>query len=304
MEFYQKYQKPLVPVQDVVTRWWSTFAMLDRMLVLKRVIVVLEQDDQIPTRYKLSMEDWNNFESVRTVLMPMKIAQKILEGSKYITITMVPGLINKIRRDLKQFTEDDKLSDYAKNLAKDMYDDFVERWGVKEKYKSNVQRGSMSRQIGIHPLIYCASFVDPRFKNLKVLEEDDREAVIKDVFDHMMNLDTDDDVYEGHSDDDDDDDDDEGTGSGGGTDCVQNEDSQISMLTEATAFQDNQGNTEEDDFLNSAFGNEDNESSGDDSNDAVTNNFIACRNEIDMYKSEAVLKVKNADGTYNDPLKW
>ena len=129
---------------------------------------------------------------------------------------------------------------------------FVDRWGLKEKYNTNVQHGSMSRQIGIHPLIYCASFMDPMFKNLKVLEDDDRDAVVKDIFYQMMRLDTDDDVYEGDNSSGDDDDD-EGADSGGGTGLVEHEDSQISISTEAIEFQGNQGNTEEDDFLNSAL---------------------------------------------------
>ena len=45
-------------LQDVVTRWWSTYAMIERALELKLAVQSMDIAQQIPEATTLSNEDW------------------------------------------------------------------------------------------------------------------------------------------------------------------------------------------------------------------------------------------------------
>jgi zinc finger BED domain-containing protein 1 (E3 SUMO-protein ligase ZBED1) len=63
---------------DVVTRWFSTWAMLDRLMAMKNSIVRLFHDhDDMPGDYSLSVSDWRDLRYVKAVLTPLKEATKL-----------------------------------------------------------------------------------------------------------------------------------------------------------------------------------------------------------------------------------
>ncbi len=85
------------PIQDVVTRWWSTYSMLERLLRLKMYLVILQEEGDFTGN--LSEDQWKIAADLKSLLQPFMIAQRLLEGESYITISLVPFMIYKIRKD-------------------------------------------------------------------------------------------------------------------------------------------------------------------------------------------------------------
>lgn len=85
--------RPLDVVQDVATRWWSTFSMLERMLYLRPYFSLMVREGLLLSAINLSGEQWSIVEDICTILAPFKNVQQIMEGEKYVTISLIPGAI-------------------------------------------------------------------------------------------------------------------------------------------------------------------------------------------------------------------
>jgi len=71
--------EPKGVVDDVVTRWWSTFDMISRLLELRPAIDIMATEGQLGDMDPLSVNDWNHLRDISLVLKPFKEAQKHLE---------------------------------------------------------------------------------------------------------------------------------------------------------------------------------------------------------------------------------
>ena len=78
-------------VQDVQTRWWSTYAMLERMLHLKPYIILMVRESLLLPTINLTNEQWMIVEDVCAILALFKFVQKLMEGQKYVTVSLIPG---------------------------------------------------------------------------------------------------------------------------------------------------------------------------------------------------------------------
>ena len=100
---------------------------------------------------------------------------KQLEGENYVTSSWVPVQVKFIHTKLKEGTQDildgKKNTVEVKAISKLLLEDFEERWNLKGEepivWREKVERGTMSRQFGIHPCFIYAMCFDPRFKSLK-----------------------------------------------------------------------------------------------------------------------------------------
>jgi hypothetical protein len=241
-ELYGDNYVPLKVVTDVVTRWWSTYSMIDRLLWLRVPISILIARDQCPG---LSGDDWKYLKEIADVLKPFMKAQKMLEGEKYVTSSWVLGTIQTLRAGLesaKTAFPSNKYEQVAHNLAKVLLKDLNCRWGESSTYDGIVHRGRMNRQVGVHPVLVIASFLDPRFKSLQHLKVCERVRVLDDIYSEMIAVATEskyggvDMTGEGDfSDDDDDedhDDDDEDSCDGGVLQMDQDQDQQRLVVHE------------------------------------------------------------------------
>ena len=103
----------LVVIQDVKTRWWSTYMMLERLCKLKAAIKDMFYHEfryrrqstkrTALEKYELTEEDFCCLEDVLHVLLPFKVAQEALEGDKYVTLSLLPLLVHQIREALMEF---------------------------------------------------------------------------------------------------------------------------------------------------------------------------------------------------------
>jgi zinc finger BED domain-containing protein 1 (E3 SUMO-protein ligase ZBED1) len=82
---------PVNVIQDVVTRWWSTYAMLERLKHLKIYIQMMVRENLLLPTINLSNEQWMIVEDTCAILVPFKNVQQIMEGEKYVTISLIPG---------------------------------------------------------------------------------------------------------------------------------------------------------------------------------------------------------------------
>ena len=87
----------LVLIQDVKTRWWARYQMLERILSLKLAIKFRfaeefhnrEHQDKktLLEQFELSANDFLVINDVVHVLMPFKVAQEALEGQNYVNLS-------------------------------------------------------------------------------------------------------------------------------------------------------------------------------------------------------------------------
>ena len=74
--------------------------MCERLLRLKVYFELMLQQNQIPNEYNLNPDHWSIVSDVVTLLKPFMLAQNLLEGEKYVTASLVPPIIAKIRSNL------------------------------------------------------------------------------------------------------------------------------------------------------------------------------------------------------------
>ena len=90
----------LATLQDVITRWWSTYNMCERLMVLRGVLQALEAIEggiYVPEDVRLTNAEWAIVEMGRLVLKPFMQAQKVFEGELYGTNALVIPIIFQLR---------------------------------------------------------------------------------------------------------------------------------------------------------------------------------------------------------------
>ena len=121
---------PLSVIQDVVTRWWSTYSMCQRLIILKLyIMLLLGNNPQIP---HVTTHHWSIVEAQVTVLEPFMLIQKVLEGQKYVNISLIPYLVSKVRNHLDASIvafSAPGANQSILELLKKMQLDFIDRWG-------------------------------------------------------------------------------------------------------------------------------------------------------------------------------
>jgi len=162
-------EKAVNVIQDVVTRWWSTFKMCERLIRLKSYIQILIEENSIDRSYNLSESQWTDLSSIASLLQPFMKMQEYLEAEKYVTISCIPVGIYKIRKNLKKVLSesDDITSETVKVLAKAMLDDLNIRWGSGlpgTVYNEHITLGPRQRAKGLPLIVMIATLLDPRTK--------------------------------------------------------------------------------------------------------------------------------------------
>ena len=65
--------------------------MLERMLYLRPYFSLMVREGLLLSTINLSGEQWSIVEDICTILMPFKNVQQIMEGEKYVTVSLIPG---------------------------------------------------------------------------------------------------------------------------------------------------------------------------------------------------------------------
>jgi hypothetical protein len=114
-------------IQDVTTRWWSTYQMCERLIRLRPCVGIMTQQNERDAN--LAPQQWDVVVEVAKLLEPLMQVQQLHEGDYYCTVSFIPFLIDKIRRGLQNLigTEEDQS---IIGLAERMLETFNEHWGT------------------------------------------------------------------------------------------------------------------------------------------------------------------------------
>ena len=86
----ERTRRPKILLQDVATRWWSTYRTIARALEVKESLdFMARRKNMIPPERCLTEEEWKCLKEIGFVLQPFAQAQKMLEGDKYVTSSLV-----------------------------------------------------------------------------------------------------------------------------------------------------------------------------------------------------------------------
>ena len=170
--------RPLSLIQDVATRWNSTFLMVERLLKLRVSIYgVLYQDGIISStdRAQFDLKDsvWKLLEDMLVVLEPFKEATEIFSSASKPTISSVYVVLNNMLPRLEALELDSgAISELKKTLSKTL----MKRFKV-----NSLGQPDIDTLRGIQAI---ATFLDPRCKSLRFMTVRQREQ----IQDHVIEL--------------------------------------------------------------------------------------------------------------------
>jgi hypothetical protein len=184
--------RPRKLLQDCVTRWWSTYRMLKRLRLCKPALLCLRAAGSISCEM-LRDDQWVILEQIEITLKKMATWQRILEGDKYPTGSLVVSAIFAIREHYTNVIDCPDTQDPVKALATTLLDDFDKRYHPpteedkgKVKFSRDPETGERNRYTGVHPYFFIAAYLDLRTKNalkrmMKESEYDDLRLLILDL---------------------------------------------------------------------------------------------------------------------------
>jgi hypothetical protein len=151
--------------------------MLGRLRYLRRAIGALVFNEDITATY-LTPALYDSVEDVEQLLKQMAEAQKLLEGEKYRTISLIPFFLHTIWRQYEQMSRDHTKPAAVVNRANVLQKDFENcylTWSVSGRY------------VGMQSNL--SSALDPRTKNLCLfIPDEEHEAAWDEVLKLMMQV--------------------------------------------------------------------------------------------------------------------
>jgi len=133
-------------IQEVPTRWNSTFYMLERFICLRRFINdILNRNISAPPM--VIAKDIEKIIEIITLLRPLEVATKELCGEQYFSSSMVIPIVHLLETKINESITTQNLSNQLKNAI---------------KLKCSKRLG----QIENVTFLAIATILDPRFKRL------------------------------------------------------------------------------------------------------------------------------------------
>ena len=121
--------------------------------------------------------------------------QRLLEGECYVTSSIVPLAVYRIRQSYMTVISAEETMAPVKTLTEILLQDFNERFipaddSGKVRYTTEPEIGEGKRYTGVHPFCFYAALLDPRTKGwLRTIMTDDDYAKLKeDVVDLMVGI--------------------------------------------------------------------------------------------------------------------
>lgn len=263
-------------LQDVITRWWSTYRALKRLRLLRVAINSLREAEEVDCP-SLTDEQWAVLHQIEIALKMMATWQRLLEGDKYPTGSLVVMAIYQIRAHYVKVLNSEQTEEPVKRLCKILLEDFDERYVQEEGHEGKVrfsrepETGKGNRYVGVHPSLFIAAYLDPRVrKGLKTWMVPEQFSDLRSlVLDLMV------DVAKANGTDD---------------DAEVNEGRAVTNDTGGMGF-----------AFDGAF---DFDSDSESNNASTEENIrIRCEAQLSAYELSSHMAMKDAEGNYNDPLQ-
>jgi len=134
-------------------------------------------------------------EDIALLLKPLANAIKPLLGSKFVTASMVPYVLPKIRKDLDNMANSADgilLGRFVTECASEMLHAFDYRFGNLERPFHDSAASSSRPAVGLHKAFYFAMLLDPRFKGLAGMKivDDEKEKIWEQLEEEMIENET------------------------------------------------------------------------------------------------------------------
>lgn len=175
--------KSLVVIQDVRTRWWSTWKMIQRLRVLKHYFSIMVDEGALDPSINLTNDEWDLLAEIEEILEPFMLIQRLLEGQKYVTLSFVPYLITAVRKNLTEMSVSARSSE-VRGLCNKMLVHPVNGmntyWGsgdIDTLFEEINEIGRGNRQKGLPRNTLLAAALDPRSKKLKGMGANDKNKI-------------------------------------------------------------------------------------------------------------------------------
>ncbi len=120
--------RELNPIQHVTTCWWSMYSMCECLIRLQPYLSWLENEGKVYFT-DLTKSQWIIVEEFAALLKPFMLLQKMLEGHAYVTISLVPYVIYKMRKGLVEAFTSEVSSEYVKTISSIMLNAFNKHFG-------------------------------------------------------------------------------------------------------------------------------------------------------------------------------
>ena len=146
-------------INDCITRWGSTYEMLKRFLEQQQAICAMLLEDGDNRTLMPSTDEIATMEELVEILKHFYQATEILSGELYPTIGVVFPILNRFLTVLLVSDSNDK--DVAKKIKEKIKQDLVTRYQSDE----------------IENVLFISMYLDPRFKLLSMLTEQQKRAV-------------------------------------------------------------------------------------------------------------------------------
>ena len=111
-----------VLIQDVVTRWNSTFLMMERIEEQVNAINAVFKSSNLRNKYNdliIQQEEHTNLIEICNILRYYYDATLILSGSKYVTLSVVYSTFHSLLGSMEEETNDSNLSKTMKDVLKE-----------------------------------------------------------------------------------------------------------------------------------------------------------------------------------------
>lgn len=149
-------------IQDVATRWNSTLLMIQRLVANKEpVLATLLNPDHRHNLQLLSDAEWDKLRVIQALLEPSRYATELLGGEKYVSCSVVLPMICHLLLEMKTLEDDPPYVIRFKNA-------FIADLNAR-KQSCNLK------------WLQIATALDPRFKLLKCVPKEEREAIWSEV---------------------------------------------------------------------------------------------------------------------------
>lgn len=143
----QQNQEPKRLIQDVDTRWNSTYYMVKRVVELEEAIrsTMAFVGRDLPI---LTDEDWKTYKELCYILRPFEELTTIMSGQKYLTGSFVIVMTRCLKEACCKLSEKEDLEPNTRDVV------LLLKCGIEERLKGVEQSGTFS----------LCTFLDPRFK--------------------------------------------------------------------------------------------------------------------------------------------
>ena len=151
-------------MQEIPTRWWSTWQLIDHLLEMKPALDILLTQGKIKEGQYLTDAQWSILTMIETVLRPFTFFQKLLEGEKYLTVSLLPLCVVQIRKRLEAGCVKEEFTIDIRELCVTLLQDFNQRWGsgVDGTVYNEHQLQGRERSKGLSLAAMWGSVIDPR----------------------------------------------------------------------------------------------------------------------------------------------